>query len=563
MLGFFTGQNQQAADAGARALIDAISASHSVVSFDLNGAVLDANDVFLDAMGYRREAVVGRHHRMFVDPNQHNSPEYASFWSNLRNGEAFKGEFKRIAKSGREVWLEASYTPVRGPAGRLEKIVQVAVDVTEKKRQSADAIAQLAAISRSQAVIEFDADGVILDANDNFLSAMGYRLDEIKGRHHRMFVAPEDANSDAYRGFWRDLAAGRFATGEFKRVAKNGEAVWIQASYNPVLDAEGRCAKIVKYASDVTGRRRSIQAIGDALSKMAAGDLSARVDRRVDPDFATLRDVVDGLGDRLNGLFGDLIAIGQTVATGAEAITKRSERLAGAAETQAASLEETAATMEEMSASIRSSADNAQQADKAASEAADRAQRGGAVVNDAMTAMAEIETGAAKITEIINTIESIAFQTNLLALNAAVEAARAGDAGKGFAVVASEVRTLAQRSSEAAKDITQLIQDSAAQVEAGGKLVRRTGDSLSEIETAVGAVVSRVGDIATAARQQAAGVEEITGSVSQLDKGTGANAALAEESAANARALHAEARRLTELISAFKVGQSGFAARAA
>ncbi|WP_262031218.1 PAS domain S-box protein [Microvirga sp. Mcv34] len=242
--------------------ISAINRSQAVIHFALDGTITDANDLFLQTMGYTLDDVKGKHHRMFVSADYAAGSEYGELWRKLNRGEYLSGEFKRTARDGREVWLQASYNPIFDDSGRVFKIVKYASDITEAKRKAAEAAAQVAAMSRSQAVIHFDMDGVIMDANQNFLDTMGYTLDEVRGRHHRMFVSNNYAASAEYAGFWETLRAGRYSAAVYQRVAKGGREVWIQGNYNPVLDADGRPFKVVKFATDIT---RSMNVRGEAI----------------------------------------------------------------------------------------------------------------------------------------------------------------------------------------------------------------------------------------------------------------------------------------------------------
>ncbi|MEH3145678.1 MAG: PAS domain S-box protein [Methylobacterium frigidaeris] len=265
---------ERLARAEATSQIRAISRSQAVIQFDLDGMVLDANENLLSALGYALDEVRGRHHRIFVPAGHAESAAYAEFWDGLKRGEVRDGEFKRQGKDGREVWIRATYNPVFDMNGRLVKIVKFALDVTAAKRADAERAGQIAAIERSQAVIQFGLDGTILDANENFLSALGYALDEVRGRHHRIFVPAGYAESAAYAEFWDGLRVGRFASAIYQRLGKNGREVWIQATYSPILDPDGRPYKVVKYATDITNsmsvRNEVVRLAGAALENVHA-----------------------------------------------------------------------------------------------------------------------------------------------------------------------------------------------------------------------------------------------------------------------------------------------------
>ena len=247
-----------------RGQIQAINVSQAVVQFALDGTVLDANARFLDAMGYRREEVAGRHHRMFVDAAYAESAEYAAFWAALAGGNHHAAEYRRLGKDGREVWLQATYNPIFDPAGRVRKVVKYATDITQEKLRQADFQSQIEAISKSQGVITFRVDGTILDANANLLATFGYALDEVVGRHHRMLMEPGVADTEAYAQFWQTLRSGKFVSGRHKRIGKDGRELWLQASYNPVYDLNGQLTRIIKFASDVTADVALAQAFEDA-----------------------------------------------------------------------------------------------------------------------------------------------------------------------------------------------------------------------------------------------------------------------------------------------------------
>jgi methyl-accepting chemotaxis protein len=232
--------------------ISAIGRSQAVIAFDVDGNIITANDNFLGAMGYTLGEIKGKHHSMFVEPSERASAGYQDFWARLKRGEFQAAEFKRIGKNGKEVWILATYNPITDEKGVPFKVVKYATDVTAQKLKAADLGGQIAAITKSQAVIEFRMDGTILDANPNFLTTLGYSLDEIRGRHHSMFVEPADRDSADYREFWAKLNRGEYQAAEYKRIGKGGREVWIQASYNPILDLNGKPFKVVKYATDTT-----------------------------------------------------------------------------------------------------------------------------------------------------------------------------------------------------------------------------------------------------------------------------------------------------------------------
>jgi len=255
--------------------VAAINRSSAVIEFGLDGTILYANDNFLHAMGYAREEILGRHHSMFVDSGYRDGAEYRAFWEKLRRGDFDAGQYKRVAKGGREVWIQASYNPVLDARGKPTRVIKFATDITEQKLKAADYQGQLQAVSKAQAVIEFQLDGTIITANENFLKTMGYSLEEIRGKHHAIFVDPVQRDSAEYRVFWEKLGRGDYDAGEYRRVGKGGVEVWIQASYNPILDMNGKPFKVVKYATDITAAKRQNQL--NAAFKGALDNLGSNV----------------------------------------------------------------------------------------------------------------------------------------------------------------------------------------------------------------------------------------------------------------------------------------------
>ncbi|MCW0232579.1 MAG: methyl-accepting chemotaxis protein [Ferrovibrio sp.] len=554
-----------------RAQFDAINKAQAVIEFDLTGKILHANENFLKALGYTLDEVKGQHHSMFVDAAYRASAEYRAFWDKLGRGEYDAAQYKRIGKGGKEVWIQASYNPIFDKRGKPYKVVKYATDVTEQKMLMANYEGQLAAINKAQAVIEFDLTGKILHANENFLNTLGYTLDEVKGKHHSMFVEPTYRESTDYREFWAKLGRGEYDANQYKRIGKGGKEVWIQASYNPIMDANGRPYKVVKYATDITSQTKlaqmtqlAVQQVQVVVDATKANDLTQRID--LDGRAGEIRSLCTGVNDLVDAMadiIGGIREASETIAAASAEISTGSQDLASRTESQAASIEETAASMHEVTMTVKQNADNAQAANQLATVARDTAEKGGSVVANAVTAVNQIEESAQKISDIIGLIDEIAFQTNLLALNASVEAARAGEAGKGFAVVAQEVRALAQRSANASKDIKALIQASNTQVKTGATLVNQAGGSLTEIVGAIKKVSDIVAEIAAASREQATGLEQINTAVGSMDEMTQRNGALVEETSASAQALSGQAEELAQLVQRYKTKDQGNAAYSA
>ncbi|MDU1671266.1 MAG: PAS domain S-box protein, partial [Bradyrhizobium sp.] len=417
----------------------AIDRSQAMIMFSLDGKIEYANENFLRTLGYSLDEIKGQHHSMFVDPVYRQSTDYRLFWDKLGRGEYDAGQYKRIGKGGREVWIQASYNPILDQSGKPFKVVKYATDITSEVIRNADFAGQIDAINKAQAVIQFTLDGKILDANDNFLNTLGYSLAEIKGQHHSIFVDVAYRSSTDYRMFWDKLARGEYEAGQYRRIGKGGREVWIQASYNPIMGPDGKPVKVVKYATDVTEQVKASEALQTAVRQTQAvvdaaknNDLRERIPTDgKSGEIGQLCDGVNGLLDTMSSILADVLESSQTLSSAAREIANGNTDLSQRTEEQAASLEETAASMEELTSTVRQNAENAQQANKLASSASDVAIRGGTVVAEVVQTMEGITHASRKIADIIGVIDDIAFQTNILALNAAVEAARTGDQGRG------------------------------------------------------------------------------------------------------------------------------------
>jgi methyl-accepting chemotaxis protein len=539
---------------------------NSVLITDANGLIEFVNPGFTKLTGYTLNEVVGKKPGSFLQGSLTDKDTVKRISEKIKNQSPFYEEILNYDKNGNAYWISLAINPVKDSKGVLQKFVSIQTNINETKVKTVEFLSKLDAISKVSAVIEFTPDGKVTDANENFCQAVGYSLNEIKGQHHSMFVDSALKASPEYKLMWENLNRNQPQTGQFKRIAKSGKEIWLQANYNPIVNQEGKVIKVVKFATDITEQYTAAKALELAVAESQevieasqSGDLSQRISLTGKTgDIGRLCEGVNALLDKMSDVIAQISEAGETINTAANEISTGNSDLSVRTEQQASSLQNTAASMEELSSTVKQNAENAKQANQLAGVASGVAVKGGQVVGKVVTTMAGINESARKIEDIISVIDGIAFQTNILALNAAVEAARAGEQGRGFAVVAGEVRNLAQRSSSAAKEIKELISDSVGKVQEGTKLVEDAGATMTEIVNSVQRVTDIMSEITAASQEQSAGIDQVNNSVTSMDEATQQNAALVEEAAAAAESLVEQANSLMETVSAFRLagGQS-------
>ncbi len=577
----------KAADDGT-SFMNAVSRSRAIVELALDGTILNANANFLQLFGYTLEELQGRNHALLVDPAHRDSFDERQLWSKLARGEYASGEFPRVTKDGKNVWILGAYNALLDATGTPYKVVSFGTNVTAAKLAAIDSKNQMAALHRTQAVIEFKLDGTILKANDNFLAALGYSLEEIVGKHHGMFVEESYRRSTEYAEFWAKLNRGEFHFDEFKRITKSGREIWIQATYNPVLDETGKPYKVVKFATDATKQVNVRQAaeLADAEKKKAAlelqekvnhllvvvaaaakGDLTQQISitgedaagqmaKGLEQLFNDLRVSINSIGQTAMGVASsseELSAISQQLTSSSHDAAKQATSASSGSEQVSANVGVVAASLEEMLSSIR-------EISKSATAAARVAKTAVGMADGTTQTISKLGISSQEIGKVIKVITSIAQQTNLLALNATIEAARAGEAGKGFAVVANEVKELAKETARATEEIGQKIDaiqsDTKAAVKAIAEvteIINQVNDISSTIASAVEEQTATTNEIGRNVKDAARGTTDIATNIRLVASATDQTTAGAKDTQTAARALTEMASQLQTLVNRFKI----------
>lgn len=602
----------------AQGLKATVDTSFAQIEFDPKGIILDANPNFVKTLGYSSaKELIGNHHGMFVDPEYRNSSEYRKFWENLENGITHEGQFKRITKDGKEVWIQAAYTPVKDSDGKVIKVIKIASDITDQMFANINMAALKSTVDASFAEIEFDAKGNILDVNDNFVSTLGYNnAKEIIGNHHAMFVDADYKRSAEYARFWEDLGNGITQEGQFRRITRDGRPVWIQAAYTPAKDKTGKVFKVIKIATDITAQKtaaieteKANTEIMRVIMAIAEGDLTQRFSIETTDEFKVFANSLNTATANINGLLNNISQIANLVASSAEELLTKGEQMknttqevASATQQMAEGAQQQAQQTDESSKLIDGVLKSANEMGRKAeviNSAAERGQKSASeglstirkvvenmseILNSASTTSNSINVLAQRSEEIASTlsvITDIASQTNLLALNAAIEAARAGEAGRGFAVVAEEIRKLAEGSRKSAIDIEKVVKEVQKDITSAGKSIEtmevsvksgniasreaeivfqniektstETLDLSKEIVDATGtqkesisSTVKNIEKIVVVAEETASGTEQIASSGKELSQGM-------NEVTATSKDLADVANQLQDSISKFKL----------
>ena len=554
--------------------LESLTKFRPCVEFEIDGAIVCANELFLKLMGYELGEIKGKNHSMFVDETYRRSSEYSDFWASLVQGTPQTGEYKRVCKGGSQIWLGSTYYPILDANGKAYRVLQFATDVTERKLADANFAGQISAINRAQPVSEYTMDGTLSEVNENFEKLLGYSRAELLGKHVSIFVDHATRESAAFQAaskdLWAKLNRGEAQYGEAKRTTKDGKDIWIQYSYNPILNLDGKPSKVVNYFTDVTAQQvalnamladatmltnaavdgklatradaskhqgdfrrvvegvnamldaviKPVQEAGAVLKKIAEGDLTARVTGDYQGDHAEIKKDINAMTDGLQSNMQSIAQNAQSLSSAAEELQATAQQMSANAEETSAqanvvsagaeqvnkNLQTVATGTEEMGASIREIAKSAHESAKVATGAVKIAEETNQIVN-------KLGDSSTEIGQVIKVITSIAQQTNLLALNATIEAARAGEAGKGFAVVANEVKELAKQTAKATEDISRKIE--AIQTD-----TKSAVGAIAQISGVIGQVNDISNTIATAVEEQNATTNEMARNVGEAAKGS-------------------------------------------
>ena len=481
---FFKNKNE-------KILSEVINSNYAVIYFKPDGTIIKANEVFLKTMGYSLEEIVGKHHSIFCEEKFAKTQEYKDGWDAVRAGETVTAEFQRVKKDGNLIFLRASYMPII-ENGKVVEVVKLAQDITKNRLRNLFYIGQVKAINKSNAVIEFDMNGNILNANDNFLNTLGYKKDDIVGKHHSIFCEENYKNSSEHKEFWKKLNRGEFDSGEYLRIAKNGKHVWIQASYNPILDMNGKAFRVVKYATDITNKKNTMFEVEKEIKEFS---------------------------NSLNTLLTTSI----NMLKDAKFSNENSQNATSSSQNINSLIQDLSNKIDEMQQAIVDISSKTSKNEQIAQEATVQSKQ-------TATAMVKLNEESQKIGETVNIISQIAFQTNILSLNAAVEAATAGEAGKGFAVVAQEVRNLASRSAEAAKEIKDIVENATKKANEGKDIANEMIEGYKGLNDSINQTINLISDIEMSSKEQLLGIEQINDAVNSLDQQTQQNAMVASQS---------------------------------
>lgn len=495
---------------------DIMNMTSIVSEADLRGDILNVNEKFIQVSKYNREELIGKPHNTTRHPDMPKAL-FKEMWATIGTGKIFRGVVKNRAKDGTPYYVDACIAPILGDNGKPKKYLGVRYDITESEIERQNMRSVFKAIDASFAYIEFDTSGNVLTANKNFLDAMEYSLEDLGGKHHRVFVDSATSGSSEYASFWPDLKAGKSKAGIFKRVRKSGKDIFLQAVYSPVTDETGRVLKVIKIATDVTEQQRMIMSIEETAASLSSAS-------------------------------AELTATASEMANTANKTNRESQSASAAAEEVASGVQTVATNMEEMVASIKEIARSTNESSHMAKTTLSKAQ-------DSNATIVKLGVSSQEIGDVIKVISSIAQQTNLLALNATIEAARAGEAGKGFAVVANEVKELAKQTAKATNDITNKIgaiqNDTQSAVEAIGGIsqaVEKLNGIAGVIAAAVEEQTATTNEISRVVVQAKKGVESIAGTVKVVSMAASESTTSSNQTLAASRELSQLAEKLSTLV---------------